>query len=415
MQTESPFLEAAARIGGRLCRDAIWHGGRCNWVGDGLEPVGSAWLPVQRALGPALYDGAAGIGLFLAELYAATGDAPFRTAARGALALSVTRRGEVHPPTRVALHTGLAGIAWAVARAGEAMDDAELRAAAAGLATELAGVPAAAEAVDVISGSAGAIPAMLGLARATGVHELVDAATRHGDFLLSQAVPGPAGTGWPSPGVESSAPLTGYSHGASGPALALLELGHATGEARFGAAALEGFRYERALLDRERGNWPDLRAIEAQPGQPTPCGVAWCHGAPGIGLARLRAMRIASAGELAADADTALRTTSRSIQESIETPGGGFSLCHGHAGNAETLLAAHAATGGPEYLQFAREVGRRGIAMYEARDLPWPGGVPGGATPSLMLGDAGIGHFLLRLHDPAATPSVLLVTPEALN
>jgi lantibiotic modifying enzyme len=128
----APFLHAAAAIGGRLCRDAIWHGARCNWVGDGLEPSGGQWLPVRRALGPALYDGAAGIGLFLAELYAATGEAPFRTAARGALALAVTRRGDVNPAARVALHTGLAGIAWAVARAGAAMDDAELREAAAG-------------------------------------------------------------------------------------------------------------------------------------------------------------------------------------------------------------------------------------------------------------------------------------------
>lgn len=411
----TPFLDAAAAIGGRLCRDAIWHGARCNWVGDGLEPAGGQWLPVRRALGPALYDGAAGIGLFLAELYAATGEAPFRTAARGALALAVTRRGDLNPSTRVALHTGLAGIAWAVARASLAMDDAELREVAAGLAAELAGVEPAEGAVDVISGSAGAVPAMLGLARATGVGALADVAVRHGDFLLGLALPGPSGTAWPSPGVESAAPLTGYSHGASGVALALLELAHATGEARFGAAAREGFRYERALLDPLQGNWPDLRVIEAGAARPAPvCGVAWCHGAPGIGLARLRAMRLAPDDALAADANVALQTTSRVIRESIDAPGGGFSLCHGHAGNAETLLAAHTTTGGGEYLEFAREVGRRGVALYESRDLPWPGGVPGGATPSLMLGDAGIGHFLLRLHDPAATPSIVLVEPESL-
>jgi hypothetical protein len=46
--------------------------------------------------------------------------------------------------------------------------------------------------------------------------------------------------------------------------------------------------------------------------------------------------------------------------------------------------------------------------------LPWPCGVPGGGeSPSLMLGLAGIGHFYLRLYDPASVPSVLLVKPEA--
>jgi hypothetical protein len=29
-----------------------------------------------------------------------------------------------------------------------------------------------------------------------------------------------------------------------------------------------------------------------------------------------------------------------------------------------------------------------------------------------MLGLAGIGHFYLRLYDPAGVPSVLLVTPD---
>jgi hypothetical protein len=32
--------------------------------------------------------------------------------------------------------------------------------------------------------------------------------------------------------------------------------------------------------------------------------------------------------------------------------------------------------------------------------------------PGLMPGLAGIGHFCLRLYDPAGVPSVLLVTPD---
>ena len=39
----------------------------------------------------------------------------------------------------------------------------------------------------------------------------------------------------------------------------------------------------------------------------------------------------------------------------------------------------------------------------------WPSGAPSrGPNPSLLLGEAGIGYWLLRLYDPAAVPSVLL-------
>jgi hypothetical protein len=39
----------------------------------------------------------------------------------------------------------------------------------------------------------------------------------------------------------------------------------------------------------------------------------------------------------------------------------------------------------------------------------WPSGMPsGGPSPALLLGTAGIGYHLLRLHDPARVPPVLL-------
>ena len=40
------FLETADRLGARICRDAIWAGGRCNWIGGYTE---SASTIVHRA------------------------------------------------------------------------------------------------------------------------------------------------------------------------------------------------------------------------------------------------------------------------------------------------------------------------------------------------------------------------------
>ena len=65
----------AARIGRRICDEAIWHDGRCNWIGASNEerPFGQVGVS-YGALGPDFYGGTSGIGFFLAQLYLVTGD-----------------------------------------------------------------------------------------------------------------------------------------------------------------------------------------------------------------------------------------------------------------------------------------------------------------------------------------------------
>ena len=79
---------------------------------------------------------------------------------------------------------------------------------------------------------------------------------------------------WPFP---SRGPLTGYSHGAAGIALALLELAARTGAEGFRSAARGAIDYERSLFSSEAGNWPDLRVFDTPPeqanGTPPPRGV----------------------------------------------------------------------------------------------------------------------------------------------
>src|SRR5208283_1656347 len=119
-----------------------------------------------------------------------------------------------------------------------------------------------------------------------------------GEQLYRKAIR--SGDVWSWDAEESSgagtaqAPLTGMSHGASGIAFALLELHAATGRSQFLEAARGGFAYEDSLFDPKVGNWPDLRAA-GDPGTaplPPSHGRTWCHGAPGIALARLRAVAL---------------------------------------------------------------------------------------------------------------------------
>ena len=172
--------------------------------------------------------------------------------------------------------------------------------------------------------------------------------------------------------------LLGLAHGASGIALALTELGAATGDDNFLTAAKAALAYERAHFRPSQGNWPDLRSF-VQPG-PTgeaPCMVAWCHGAPGIGFARLAMSRILTdEPNVLMEAETAISTTAATLDRTAKGTGN-FSLCHGDGGNADMLLLAAETLERPELRQVAEAAGTRALEQYEAPGMPWPCGVPG--------------------------------------
>jgi lantibiotic biosynthesis protein len=253
----------------------------------------------------------------------------------------------------------------------------------------------------MISGSAGAIPALLALSRLPGGGDLVEAAARHARFLIDSANRGDRGWSWAT--VENRySDLTGFAHGAAGIAFALLETFHATGDPAFREAAVEGFRYERSVFVPDQENWPDFR-FPPKDGK-TACAVMWCAGAPGIGLSRLRAWKLLGDPIYREEAEAAIRTTSRWLAGSED---GNYSLCHGNAGNVELLLDS----GEASHREIARRVGEAGMRRYEEESVSWPCGIQGrGETLGLMLGQAGIAHFYLRLHDAQRTPSVLMVT-----
>jgi len=273
------FLDTADRIGARICRDAIWSGDRCNWIAGYVEGPSTI---VHQALSPAVYSGTAGIALALLKLFEATGEPVFRMTGEGALRQALSREDHLRSGSHFGFFDGLSGIAYVAAQ-----HDSYLPAALR-LATQL---PADDSRIDIINGSAGAIGALLFLHRKSGDACLLQLARDHGENLLRRANRTDAGWSWKT-SASDSADLTGFAHGASGIAWALLELFHDTGDREFRDAALEAFRYERAHFNAEEQNWPDFRYPPVK-GQSRQSGaVMWCHGAPGIGLARLRAWQM---------------------------------------------------------------------------------------------------------------------------
>ena len=125
---DTRFLETAAVLGARLCSDAIWAGKRCNWVGAAtFESKGGTRVPAQRACGIDLFSGTSGIALFLAHLYAATGEAVFGVTAEAAIRQALSRLDDLPSPTRIDFHTGLTGISYVSGGDCRAPERAEVR------------------------------------------------------------------------------------------------------------------------------------------------------------------------------------------------------------------------------------------------------------------------------------------------
>jgi type 2 lantibiotic biosynthesis protein LanM len=392
------LLAAARSIGDRLEMLALRGQDDVTWLGLTFTNK-RHWLLLP--LGVDLYDGIPGIILFLAYLGKITKEKRYISLAHLAL---VTLRHRIEDRksniTGIGAFNGWGGIIYTLVHLSELWQQPELLNEAEALVALLPNLLEQDRELDIISGSAGCIGSLISLYRSHPCSHTLAIASQCGDRLLCQVQPG-----WLGQDVETK-PLTGFSHGAAGMAWALLELAALTGEERFRKAALNAIAYERSLFCPEVGNWPDLRNFNAtvladtsnQPIYMT----AWCHGAPGIGLARLRCLPYFDDAQIRAEIITALKTT---INHGFSS---NHSLCHGDLGNLELLLQASLIFDEP---QWKTQVDRLSAIILKSIDeYGWLCGVPLRVeTPGLMTGLSGIGYQLLRLSAPSQVPSVLML------
>ena len=410
-QPANQFLETANYLGTVICRDALWADERCNWLGPSMEYVNGAWTVVHRAYGSDLYAGATGISLFLAHLYLETKEKIYRTTAAAGFRQAITGATNFQPTVQSGFYAGTVGIAYALLEAAVLLGHDEYVTEALHLLESLPSEDQPQQGLDVVSGHAGAIPALLEMHRKHAHDFLLQLAVKYGEHLIATANRGSLGWSWSTLNTERD--LTGFSHGTAGIGWALLELYHRTEAERFRAAAEEAFRYERHWYNSEQENWPDFRSFSNQnPSATLPCALAWCHGAPGIGLSRLRAYELTGDQIYRDEAETAVRTTAKMLLAATQAAGENFSLCHGLSGNADLLIYASRVLRDDSHISLVEQIGELGIERYRKPRLPWPCGVPqGGETPNLMLGLAGIGYFFLRLYKSSAHRSLLIILP----
>ncbi|MBC3787140.1 lanthionine synthetase LanC family protein [Spirosoma utsteinense] len=408
--TANAFVDTAAQIGRLICRDAIWQGPRCNFLTSTNDPAFEYPKPYFKALEADFYAGSAGVAFFLAALYHATGDPFVRKTARGTFQNTLATARNILPTARLGFFSGWTGIAYAAIRGGHWLNDDALVDEGRRLLQAVTELDLEETGIDVIDGAAGAIPALVQLEREQSLPELRPCISRLADQLVSRAERSPEGYSWvtlPGSGYRN---LTGMAHGVAGIVNALFEAFTLTGDSRCQEAAFQGLRYENAFFDQQQQNWPDFRVANpphTQGEAPGPvCSCAWCHGAPGIALARLRGYELTQHPALRAEAETGLQTTAQQLTWEQQP---NFSLCHGLAGNADTLLEAADILQIPDWRQQAEAVGQMGQARYEQTGL-WANGLYNDyQIPDFMLGLSGTGYFYLRLANPAVYRSALLL------
>ena len=396
------FAAEAGRIADELARYAIRRNASAAWIG--LDWLGDADVFQLTSLGPELYNGVSGIALFLAAHAAVSGQASSRELAMAALA-HLRRELKSRNAARMARSlgiggaTGLGSIVYALSVIARLLDDKALLADA-GLAAALFSddLIAADKQLDVMGGSAGAILALLRLFRDSGSADALARAEKCGEHLLRQPRVGEEGSRcWSAPGAGAHG-LNGMSHGAAGFAYALAALAAATGREDFAQAAAECIAFENASYDAERHNWPDLRG-EGEPAWPC----QWCHGAPGIGLARIATARRGRLDTklVAADIGNALAGAESGWPGQVDT------LCCGTLGSIEFFCEA---AGPLARAELRATAGRRLAQLLEASrtagDFRWNSGQRR-FNLGLFRGLAGVGYTALRRVD-ASLPNVLI-------
>lgn len=387
------FRQYGLRLAESLLKIAmpVPNGGGLAWVSTHSDGAGIRSREINTGSSGSLYA--------LIEFADKVGIEAYREAiVQGAKWLTIAPR--VSEPMVPGLYVGEGGIAAALLRAGQLLQDENLLATALVRANKIAAAPLTSP--DLFNGAAGRLRLHLWAWRVTGDSEQLAHAQRIGQFLAETALGSDAEEAyWTIPqGFEGLSGHTylGYSHGAAGIADALLDLYEATGDTTYytlvAGAARWLIRLAVPVMNGEGLAWAGEFLKEAEPVALR--GAFWCHGATGIGLFLAR---VAKAGILPMAAESAARAAyAVAFSTRWSTP----TQCHGLAGNIDFLLTLYQSTGDSTYLEYAYTLGKIMLAFVHESDGLWLASSesPTVHTPDYMVGYAGVAVTLLRLSMP---------------
>jgi len=410
--SDEACINEAIRIAGLLERNSVRGAdGSLCW----FQPVWSREFMVDRpdreldVVGQDLYDGATGIGLFLAAAHRVTGRSDLRALAIGAVQPALVELRERGEETAQLLGiggmSGLGSIVYGLVSMSTLLDDPELFGAAERAAGLITRERIEADfSIDVTLGSAGALLGLLTLHNKNKSPSTLAAARMCGARIIARLEPVNENTR--AVRTLGGRFLTGFSHGAAGMAYALGRLHAVSPDSNLITAARSLMDFERATFSVQHDDWPDLR----QSGPPRFM-ASWCHGAPGIALGRIASAGVIEGPEMRLDIERALAITTRQGIERADY------LCCGSFGIVDILSTAGNALRRPDLGDRARRLAGEIIARANTEgqyrlDLPSVGQLQ---CVGLFRGLAGIGYALLRIARPDVVPAVLQFGDGRLN
>lgn len=405
--SRAALLQAACTVADRLADLAYVDEHGAGWIG--MAYVDEREWRLQPT-DTSLYDGTSGIAFFLAYVGAITGVERYTKLARSALTTIQEYEQELRKKPqdlRLGGFLGWGALIYLYTHLGSLWQEEALLTKARDIVLLLPELIEQDTYLDLLSGVAGSLTALCVLYSVAPSAELVAIAIQCGDHLLRYASQC-GGESLPRTQEFASRPLTGLSHGAAGMALSLFRLAEISGETRFREGAQRAMAYERSLFSPVHKNWPDFRLTKIGETAPASAQEAymtfWCHGAPGIGMARLASLPYQDDALIREEIDHALQTT---LAQGF---GMNHSLCHGDLGNLELLLTAAQTLHQPRYDDLTQTYAAMILKSIEREG--WLTGVPLNIeTPGFMTGITGIGYQLLRLAEPGLVPSLLTLAP----
>lgn len=397
----SPFLALALSIADDIVRDAVQiESDSITWVNAAFS-TRFEYCQLQ-SMRYGFSNGISGTAFFLAALAQQTGIAHYGRVAAAALQplkRLLREKGErLAQEMGLGAGLGLGSLVYALTRMSGFLDEPGMLDDA-HIAARLITFERIANdhLLDVFVGVAGALLGLVTLYETAPTQEVLDRALACGEHLLRTRTPGRTHAhAWKTLG---GAQTTGFAHGAAGIIYALLRLYAVTGDTALLDAAREGLLYEDLALDHIEGNWAEI----ADGDKPT-FGISWCHGAPGIGLARLGTLAALDTLSVQRDIEIALQTTQQINVSGLDH------LCCGTCGRAELLFVAAQRLKRPQLItqaahwieQISTRATQRGGFILDPSLPRWV------SHPQLFQGTSGIGYTLLRQANPDMLPSILL-------